>query len=270
MVSEQSDFFFRGEGTIPHVRWRRLPQLLFLLDAVVSARIAVARATARKAALRIPTQSILLAGIEVPGREFDIYRVIKEISATKRHNVTVTITTMKPIGKLDNINSAISSYNLEQYDWLLIVDDDISLTPNFIDLLIYFSYINNFKLSQPAHKFISYKSFLITERYWNSQARRTNFVEIGPVTLLHRDTFAALTPFPSLRWCWGVDVFWAHMAKRHGWNMGIIDAVPIRHLRPVGGSYDVLAARNEAIAFLESQNVTISRAEVLETNARES
>ena len=268
MLSEHSDFFSRAEGTIPYARWRRYWQVLYLLDAAMSTRAAAARAKARKAALRIPKQSILLAGIEVPGREADISQVVKKIVTTTRHDVTVTTTTMQPIGKLANINFAISAHNLDSYDWLLIIDDDIDVPSDFLDLLIYFSYVRNFKLSQPAHKFLSHKSFLITERQWNSQARNTNFVEVGPVTLLHRDTFADLTPFPTLRWCWGVDVFWAHTAKRRAWNMGIVDAVPIRHLRPVGGSYDMLAAREEATAFLNSQNVSISRAEIFDTNVQ--
>lgn len=264
MLPGQSDFFFRPEGTIPHARWRRYPQVSFLLDAAMSARTAVAKAAARREALRIPRQSILLAGIEVAGRESDLSRVVEQISTGAYHDITVATTRMRPVGKLENINSAIAQFNLGVYDWIMIVDDDVYFPEGFLNLFIYFSYIKNFKLSQPAHKLLSHKSFLITERRWNSQARITNFVEVGPVTLLHKDTFDQLIPFPALRWCWGVDVFWAHIAKRRGWRMGIVDAVPIRHLRPVGGSYDMQAARNEAIAFLNSQHVAMNRAEILD------
>ena len=149
---------------------------------------------------------------------------------------------------------------------MLIIDDDIAVPNAFLDLILYFAGVNNFKLAQPAHRFLSYKSFKITERRWGVQARRTSYVEIGPVTLLHKDTFADLVPFPSLRWCWGVDVFWAHVAKRRNWGMGIIDAAPIRHLRPVGSAYNMSAARDEAIEFLNSQRVTLSRAEVFGVN----
>jgi hypothetical protein len=65
-----------------------------------------------------------------------------------------------------------------------------------------------------------------------------------------------------------LDVFWAQVAKRQGWRIGVIDAAPIRHLRPVGSSYDTIAAKNEAIAFLSSQAVTISKAEMFDVNER--
>jgi hypothetical protein len=175
---------------------------------------------------------------------------------------------MKPVGKFENINHAIADHELSKYNWLLVVDDDIAVPDNFLDVFLYLAHSYGLKLAQPAHKFLSYASFKITERHWGSQARSTGFVEIGSVSLLHRDTFADLIPFPPLRWSWGLDVFWAQCAKRRGWRMGVIDAVPIRHLRPVGGSYDIRAARDEAIAFLTSQGVTISRAEMFSVNQR--
>ena len=39
--------------------------------------------------------------------------------------------------------------------------------------------------------------------------RETAFVEIGPVTAFHRDTFATLLPFPDVGMGWGLDVHWA-------------------------------------------------------------
>jgi hypothetical protein len=175
---------------------------------------------------------------------------------------------MEPVGKFENVNRAIFGYNLKNYNWLLIVDDDIEVKEDFLDLLIYFAITNKFKLSQPAHKYYSYASYKITQRHWGSQARRTGFVEIGPVSLLHSDTFSHLIPFPCLRWSWGLDIFWAQVAKQQGWRIGVIDAAPIRHLRPVGSSYSTVAAKNEAIAFLSSQAVTISKAATFDVNER--
>jgi hypothetical protein len=257
-----------GEEHIRPVRWRRYKTLLRLLDAATDMRAIAARRRARKAARHIPPQAVLLTAVQVPGRENDLARVIERVSCTTRHDVNVAITSMKPSGKFDNINDAIAGHELTKYNWLLVIDDDIDLPNDFIDLLLYFSYTYNLKLAQPAHRFRSYASYKITERHWGSQARRTGFVEIGPVTLLHRDTFAYLIPFPSVRWAWGLDFFWADVAKRQDWRMGVIDAVPIRHLRPVGASYDNLAAGNEAIAFLTSKAITTSKAEMFGVNQR--
>jgi hypothetical protein len=257
-----------GEEHIRSARWRRSRALLRLFDAATDLRAISVRRRARKAAMSIPPQTVLLTAVEVPGRENDLARVIEGILNSTRHNVSLAITRMQPVGKFDNINNALSGNELEKYNWLLIVDDDIQLTNDFLDLILYYSYNHDLKLAQPAHKFHSYAAYKITERHWGSQARRTGFIEIGPVTLLHRDTFAALIPFPSVRWAWGLDFLWADIAKRQNWRMGVIDAVPIRHLRPVGASYDTLAANNEGIAFLTSQGITTTRSEMFGVNDR--
>lgn len=263
-----ADYFTSSGGHIKHSLWRRYGKLLRLLDAATNARASVAIRRARKAAQLVPPQAVLLAAIQVPGREADLAQVIERISGMTRHHVSVAVTAMAPMGKFDNINRAISDHDLAAYDWLLIIDDDIELQEDFLDLLIYFANTHGLKLAQPAHRFLSYASFKVTERHWASLARSTGFVEIGPVSLLHRDTFASLIPFPSLRWAWGLDILWADVAKRRGWRIGVVDAVPIRHLRPVGASYDKAAARREAIDFLTSCNVTIDRDEMFCTSRR--
>ena len=165
-------------------------------------------------------------------------------------------------GKFDNINLAIAAHDLSQFDWVLILDDDIVLPANFLDLFIYFCHRERLQLAMPAHRFLSHKIFTATERHWASVARLTSFVEIGPLTLLHSSLFAALIPFPSLRFAWGLDVLWSQEAKRLGWRLGVVDAVPIRHLRPVGQSYSGGLAMEEGRRFLEAQNVSITRAEI--------
>jgi hypothetical protein len=263
-----SDFFTSEGGEIRRTHWRRYWKLLRFIDAAADARAFLGIRRLRKAVERMPPMAVLLAAVQVPGREADLTQVIRRISATIRHNVTVAVTDMEPVGKFDNINRAIANHDLTNYDWLLIVDDDIVVPDGFLDLLLYFAHDHDLKVSAPAHKFLSYKSYTITERHWASLVRRVGFVESGPVTLLHKDTFRDLTPFPSLRWAWGIDLSWAQIAKRRGWKMGMIDAIPIRHLRPVAVSYDSKAAADQAIEFLRTHGVTISRAEAFGTNRR--
>jgi hypothetical protein len=75
--------------------------------------------------------------------------------------------------------------------------------------------------------------------------RETAFVEIGPVTALHRDTFELLLPFPAVGMGWGLDAHWAWLAREHGWPIGIVDLFPIAHLAaPAAAGY----AREEAVA----------------------
>ena len=238
------------------------------MDIAADARIALPVSRAKRKAQQIPPQRVLLAAVQVPGRERDLADVIERMSRTTRHEVTTVITEMAPVGKFDNINRAIAEHDLQAYDWLLITDDDVAPPNNFLDLLIYFAHTYELKLAQPAHRFRSYISARIIERCWGSLARQTMFVENGPITVFHRDTFSELIPFASLRWAWGIDVFWSHIAKSRGWKMGVIDALPTAHLRPVGNSYDKSAAREEAEAFLRDKGLTLPRAEIMAVNKR--
>ena len=84
--------------------------------------------------------------------------------------------------------------------------------------------------------------------------RETGFVEIGPVTAFHAETFETLLPFPPLRMGWGLDVHWAALARERGWRMGIVDAVPVLHaLAPPAAAYPRDAAIAEARAFLDGR-----------------
>ena len=190
-------------------------------------------------------------------------RKIAAAVATSRHAVEFAFQPMGHAGKFDNINLALAKKSLRDYDWLLIVDDDIALPKGFLDLLIGEALRRGFKLAQPAHRLLSYATFEITERHWSTVARRTGLVECGPVTLFHRDSFSELLPFPSLRWSWGLDVHWSEVARQHGWPIGVIDVAPIRHLRPVAGSYNWNAAKEEAIGFLAARRIAPRRKDLL-------
>ena len=109
------------------------------------------------------------------------------------------------------------------------------------------------ELAQPAHAFASHAAWDITRRRPGMLARRTRFVEIGPVTALSATAAAELLPFPDLVMGWGLDGAWSATAAERGWAIGVIDATPIRHLRPVAASYPRDAAIAEAEAFLDGR-----------------
>lgn len=267
-VTGWRNFFAAQDGQIPSAHWRRSGKLLRLADAAVGARVAAGRVRARRAAQGMPAQAVLLAAVEVPGREIALARTLDQLTKGTHHNVAVSIVPMQSAGKFENINSAIAGHDLTTFHWLLVVDDDILLPKDFLNLLIYFSDTYSFKLAQPAHRFLSYASHAVTERHYGSLARRTGFVEIGPVSLFHKDTFEFLTPFPSLRWSWGLDLLWSYVARQYDWRMGVVDAAPISHLRPVAESYDATAALDEAVAFLASRRISMTRAEVFGLNQK--
>ena len=84
------------------------------------------------------------------------------------------------------------------------------------------------------------------------------------MTAVHRRAFDTLLPFPDLQMGWGLDAHWGAVAAEHGWNVGIVDATPIRHTRPVAGNYDQSSALDEARAFLADRPY-VKAAEAQET-----
>ena len=74
---------------------------------------------------------------------------------------------------------------------------------------------------------------------------------IGPVTALHRDTFAALLPFPPVGMGWGLDAHWSWLAREHGWRVGIVDLTPLAHrAAPAASAYSRAQAVAQARSFL--------------------
>jgi hypothetical protein len=137
------------------------------------------------------------------------------------------------------------------YDWLLVLDDDVELPRGFLDRFLGLAERFDLRLAQPAHRLRSHAAWRLTRRRPGSLVRETRFVEIGPVTAIHRDAFAVLLPFPALRMGWGLDAHWAALAVAHGWRLGVVDATPIGHrARPAGDAYAREQAIAEARAFL--------------------
>jgi hypothetical protein len=104
----------------------------------------------------------------------------------------------------------------------------------------------------------------VTRRRPGRLARRTRFVEIGPVTAVHADAFPVLLPFPELEMGWGLDTHWSAAAAQAGLALGVVDVTPIRHLRPIAATYPRAAAEEEAARFLANRPY-VTRAEAAET-----
>jgi hypothetical protein len=155
-------------------------------------------------------------------------------------------------GKFQNLNALLGGAQ-PQADWLLVCDDDVVLPPRFLDRFLAGAGRAGLKLAQPAHRLNSHTGWRVTRRRLGASVRETNFVEIGPVTAFHRDTFGTLVPFPDLRMGWGLDVHWAALAAQHDWPIGVVDATPILHLNPAAESYPRAEAVAQAQRFLEDR-----------------
>jgi GT2 family glycosyltransferase len=227
-----------------------------LADAALDAEALPRRLRGRS---RPERQRILVVGIRRPGRLMD--EAVTELLRS-RHEVVTHIVDMDGRGKFERLRAELDGLeeDVALADWLLIVDDDVELPRGFLDRFLCAAERAGLRLAQPAHRRRSHAAWPVTRRRPGQDVRRTRFVEIGPVTALHRDTFAALLPFPPLSMGWGLDVHWGAVAAEHGWPVGVVDATPVRHTAPAGGGYAREAPVAEARAFLADRPY-VTRAE---------
>jgi GT2 family glycosyltransferase len=209
------------------------------------------RALRRRAQAHGVPRRVLVIGVERPEISNTMSATHAEL-ARSIHDVEVRTVPAGDAGKFENLNRLLADGTLEHVDWLLVVDDDVDLPAGFLDVFLLVCEAAGLKLAQPAHRLASHAAWDVTRRRdGEGDWRETTFVEIGPVTAFHRDTFKALLPFPALRMGWGLDAHWSAVARATGWPIGIVDAVPIGHtLRPVAETYPREDAIAEARSFL--------------------
>jgi GT2 family glycosyltransferase len=233
------DFLSGRSGTLG----RRTALAGMVKDALTrSPRIAVKNA---------PRRTVHVVGIVRPENLRTVARLRRELTRS-RHEVELQLLPGEAgRGKWENLNAALNP--APEADWLLLVDDDVVLPRGFLDRFILLAERFAFELAQPAHAFASHAAWEITRRRPGVLAHRTRFVEIGPIVALSRRAAQELLPFPDLRMGWGLDTRWSAIAAQNGWPIGVIDATPIRHLKPVAAAYPRDAAIAEAEAFLDGR-----------------
>lgn len=143
----------------------------------------------------------------------------------------------------------------QDFDWLVLCDDDVEVGPDFIDRLIDHAQRYDFALSQPARTADSYTDHPIVQVMPGLIARRTRFVEIGPVICVRRDAIPLLLPFGGA--CgmgWGLDFVWPTRLERAGLRLGIIDAAPVAHrIRRPAANYERARAERDMRQVLAAE-----------------
>jgi hypothetical protein len=219
------------------LRARRVPQTLDRLAAAVPQREVLALSVHRPKAKRIDA-------------------IVEELEASE-HSVRVELGELGSElsgGKFENLNALLRKAGGADFDWLLVVDDDVVLPSRFVDRLIGVAERLELELLQPAQTLASHAAWPVTRRRPRALARETAFVEIGPVTAIRSHAAAELTPFPELRFGWGLDLHWAALARERRWRIGVVDALPVRHEEAgVASGYSHDEALAEARAFLATR-----------------
>jgi hypothetical protein len=226
-------------------------------------------------------KEVLIAGIYLAGRENNIEHIVKSfVSSAGRWHITqswaalgegvvsdevrkVTAESYRDdVPKFILLNRMLSRLPLDTYDFVIVCDDDIVLPPDFLTDYLGLVVKHDFALAQPARTHNSYIDHHFVERLDGLEARRTRFVEIGPLFSVRKDLYPLIFPFDeSSSMGWGYDYVWPCLIDRRGLRMGIIDALPIEHgLRRPVKNYDYSDADRSMAEYL-SRNPHLSKSE---------
>jgi hypothetical protein len=129
------------------------------------------------------------------------------------------------------------------YERIWLPDDDIAATQSTIDRLFDIAGRLQFELCAPALEESSYYAHFSTMRNERCHARRTGFVEIMAPCFTRRalETLLPTLELTTTGWGWGLDSLWPKLLGYRG--VGVIDAAPVLHTRPVGAFRDVALSR---------------------------
>ena len=127
---------------------------------------------------------------------------------------------------------------LREYDYVAFPDDDIDTSWRDINLMFEIAKCHKLMLCQPALHRSSFYSHQITLQQSDKRLRYTNFVEVMFPVFSQAALERCVGSFPLSESSWGLDQLWPRLLGGHRYQIGVIDAVAVRHTRPVGGSYD--------------------------------
>lgn len=231
---------------------------------------------------RIPGDTeVLIVGVYLAGQENNIKHIVGSFgAASKGWHVTqrwtaigegavsddvrkVTCESLQDsIPKFILLNKMLMRAPLDKYDFVIVCDDDITLPPNFLADYLGLVMKYDFALAQPARTHDSYIDHHFVERLDGLAARRTRFVEIGPLFSVRKDIYPVIFPFDeSSSMGWGYDFVWPRLVERLGLRMGIIDATPVEHsMRKPVKNYDYGNADRLQADYM-SRNPHLSRDE---------
>ncbi len=120
------------------------------------------------------------------------------------------------------------------YERIWLPDDDLSATKDGINSLFDIFEKHGLALAQPALTLDSHLGHIVTLQNRSFDLRFTNFVEIM-APCFSRDFLKQMLPtFNENKTGWGLDFIWP--SKIADWTrIAIVDAVSVRHTRPIGG-----------------------------------
>jgi hypothetical protein len=206
----------------------------------------------------IANNSVLAVGICLAEKENNFDGIVEEINNSSQYSIRqewASLGKTELIPKFQLINTLLANADLSDFEYILVIDDDIELPKDFLD--DYLGYIRHYDLAlaQPARTLDSFIDHPFVGQMPGLIARRTRFVEIGPLFSIRRDLFDVLLPFDeSSPMGWGYDLAWPVIMERKNLKMGIVDATPVTHnLRKPVSNYDFGEAQAAMDRYLSRQ-----------------
>ncbi len=167
-------------------------------------------------------------------RDWDLYLCpFQEIPP--QTGVDCTVGEVIPGPKWTGLRTLLNEWDgWRDYDNIWLPDDDILASQDTISAMFEAATALQLKLFTPALQESSHYGHYIIMRNRNFFARRVSFVEIM-VPGFSRPALEQLLPTLDLStfgWGWGLEPVWAKLLDYE--DLGILDAVPVLHTRPVG------------------------------------
>lgn len=188
--------------------------------------------------LRAGDQSLHRSWIDQPNRDFDLF--ISYYGTTEGlHRLDAEYYEMRPGPKWPCIADLLAQHPilLERYDAFWFPDDDIAAHTDTINRM--FALFHGFQLSlaQPALTRDSYYTWDTLLQEPKYILRFCRFVEVM-VPIFDKTALKTCLPtFSESTSGWGLDWLWPQLCgKGRPDSIAIIDATPVRHTRPLGGS----------------------------------
>ena len=137
--------------------------------------------------------------------------------------------------KWPELYNLVESYQSKilQYDAVWLPDDDLSIDCTRISKMFELFHCFDLQLAQPALSRDSFFSHPITLKNDQFAVRFTNFVEVMAPIFSQEALKLCWPTFKDSIIGWGLDFVWPKLLDST--KIAIIDEIPIRHTRPIGG-----------------------------------
>lgn len=120
------------------------------------------------------------------------------------------------------------------YEYFWFPDDDIEADAGRISRMFELTETQGLAISQPALSADSYFSHLHTMQARSFLLRYVDFVEVMVPCLSRQTLLRALPLMHETPSGFGLDFLWTRFERDNGRRAAVLDAVPVRHTRPVG------------------------------------